>query len=136
MVNEQGELAIGSEDDLVAARTTIREIATEIGFGMTDTTRIVTAVSELARNIYLYADSGVMRWQTVTDGRKTTLEITFDDEGPGIPDVDTALQEGHSTSEGMGHGLSGTRKLMDEFEINSVVESGTTVTIRKHRLES
>lgn len=132
MATEQGELIISAEEDIVTARTTIRDIATELGFGMTDITRIVTAVSELARNIHQYATSGVMRWQTVTRNERTTLEIIFDDDGPGIPDVDTALEEGHTTSDGMGHGLSGTRTLMDEFEIESDVDRGTTVTIRKH----
>lgn len=134
MKNEQSELAITSEDDIVTARTTIREVGTDLGFGLTDVTRIVTASSELARNIFVYADSGSMRWQTVTDGDddEVTLEIVFEDDGPGISDIDRALEEGYSTSEGMGQGLSGARKLMDEFEIESTEERGTTVTIRKH----
>lgn len=129
---EEGTLRIGSEADIVTARTTIREVVTGLGFGLTDTTRIVTAVSELARNIYLYTDSGTMHWRTLSDGDRNFIEIVFDDDGPGIQDVERALNEGYSTSDGMGHGLSGTQKLMDEFDIETSAETGTTVTIRKY----
>lgn len=132
MPTEEGTLEITSETDIVTARTTIREIVSEFGFGLTDTTRIVTAVSELARNVYLYADTGTMRWHTVSDGDRRLVEIVFDDDGPGIPDLERVLQEGYSTSEGMGHGLSGAQTLMDEFDIETSAENGTTVTIRKY----
>lgn len=125
-------LKITSEADIVTARTTIREVITKLGFGITDTTRIVTAVSELARNIYLYADSGTMRWNTHAGNGRQHIEIVFDDEGPGIQDVEKALEEGYSTSDGMGHGLSGAQTLMDEFDIETAPGNGTTVTIRKY----
>ena len=125
-------LEIAFEEDIVNARTTIRETAAELGFGLTDTTRIVTAVSELARNIILYADTGSMAWETGTAGDSTYLEIVFADNGPGIQDVDRALEEGYSTARGMGHGLPGARTLMDEFEVETSAEGGTTVTIRKY----
>lgn len=129
---EEGTLRITSETDIVTARTTMREVVTELGFGLTDTTRIVTAVSELARNVFLYAGTGEMRWRTGDDGNRQWVEIVFDDDGPGIPDLERALGEGYSTSKGMGHGLSGTQKLMDEFEIESDPETGTCVTVRKY----
>lgn len=132
MVTEEGTFTITTETDIVTARTTIREVATDVGFGLTDTTRIVTAVSELARNVYLYADSGTMHWRTDTNRDRQLIEIVFDDDGPGIADVERALEEGYSTANGMGHGLSGTQKLMDEFEIETNAETGTTVTVRKY----
>lgn len=132
MGDEEGELRIESEHEIVTARTTIRETATELGFGLTDTTRIVTAVSELARNIHLYAGSGTVEWGVVTKEGDKSFELVFVDDGPGIEDVERALEAGHSTSDGMGRGLSGTRELMDEFEIDSEVGAGTTVTIRKY----
>ena len=131
-MTEEGSLEISSETDIVTARTTVREVVTDVGFGMTDITRIVTAVSELARNVYVYADTGTMRWCVRSDGSRRLVEIVFDDDGPGIQNVDRALEEGYSTSEGMGHGLSGAQKLMDEFEIETSPENGTTVTIRKY----
>lgn len=131
-MTEEGTLDITSETDIVTARTTVREVVTDNGFGVTDTTRIVTAVSELARNVYVYADTGTMHWRIDSDGDRRLIEIVFDDEGPGIQDVESALEEGYSTSDGMGHGLSGTQKLMDEFEIETSPENGTTVTIRKY----
>ncbi|WP_338729887.1 anti-sigma regulatory factor [Haladaptatus sp. DJG-WS-42] len=133
MTTEKGSLEIASEADIVTARTTIREVVTTIEFGLTDTTRIVTAVSELARNVFLYAETGTMRWHTGIDGTRRFVEIAFDDDGPGISDVDRALDEGYTTSGGMGHGLSGTQKLMDEFDIETSAENGTTITIRKYR---
>lgn len=132
MGETQGKIQIESEADIVNARTTVRQTASDLGFGLTDTTRIVTAVSELARNIYLYADSGTVRWQVHENVGNSKLELVFEDDGPGIPDIDQALEEGYTTSNGMGRGLSGSRKLMDEFDIESEDEAGTTVTICKY----
>lgn len=129
---EEGSFEIASEADIVTARTTMREVVSALGFGLTDTTRIVTAVSELARNVHLYADRGSMRWQTRSDRDRRSLEIVFEDDGPGIEDVARALEEGYSTSQGMGHGLSGVRKLMDEFDIESSDTDGTTITVQKY----
>lgn len=129
---EEGTLSISSESDIVTARTTIREVVTDLGFGLTDTTRIVTAVSELARNVYLYAEEGEMHWAVSREGDRDMIEIVFADDGPGIDDLDRALDQGYSTSEGMGFGLSGTQKLMDVFDIESSADRGTTVTIGKY----
>lgn len=132
MTTQADTLQIATEEDIVTARTTIRRTVTELGFGLTDTTRIVTAVSELARNIILYADTGTMTWDTTTTRGRTVIEITFEDDGPGIQDLERALEEGYSTGQGMGHGLSGVQTLMDEFDIETSADTGTTVTIQKY----
>ncbi len=128
--SDSGAVYIRSEDDILRARQAIRSVAEEMEFRLTDVTRIVTAVSELARNIHLYADEGEMRWVTLRESRRAGLEVVFDDDGPGIDNVEAALQGNHSTSDGMGRGLTGTRKLVDEFDIETD-DSGTTITIRK-----
>jgi serine/threonine-protein kinase RsbT len=128
-----GELPIQSESDIVIARRTIREFATQVGFGQTDVTRIVTAASELARNVFRYAGEGMMRWRSIQTNSRTGIELQFVDHGPGIQDIDLAMQEGYSTSRGLGMGLPGAKRLMDDLEIQSVVGQGTTATLRKWR---
>ncbi len=127
----QGEFRIESEGDIVTARRLVRNAATALGFGITDVTRIVTAVSELTRNIYQYAGAGVMRWRSLTGNGGLGLELTFEDNGPGIPDVSQAMESGFSTSKGLGLGLPGARRLMDEMTVESEVRKGTTVRVRK-----
>lgn len=127
----QGEFRIGSEGDIVTARRLVRNAATTLGFGITDVTRIVTAASELTRNIYHYAGAGVMRWRSLAGNSRVGLELTFEDNGPGIPDVAEAMEPGFSTSKGLGLGLPGAKRLMDEMTIQSEVGKGTTVQIRK-----
>jgi serine/threonine-protein kinase RsbT len=127
----QGEFRIESENDIVMARKVVRNAAMALGFGITDVTRIVTAASELTRNIYVYAKSGIMRWRTVYRNADAGLELTFEDNGPGIPDVDKAMEAGFSTGSGLGMGLPGSKRLMDEMTIESSVGDGTTVTVRK-----
>ena len=127
----QGEFRIESEGNIVMARKLVRDAATGLGFGLTDVTRIVTAASELTRNIYHYAQCGVMRWRRLNGDTRTGLELIFEDHGPGIPDVAKAMEPGYSTGNGMGLGLSGSKRLMDEMQIHSVVGQGTTVTVRK-----
>jgi serine/threonine-protein kinase RsbT len=131
----QGEVAIASELDIVSARKAVREAAVDLGFGVTDVTRIVTAASELARNTFLYAGSGRMRWRRLSNGGKAAIELVFEDSGPGISDVASVMQEGYTSSGGLGMGLPGTRRLMDEMEISSEPGKGTTVTVRKWRRE-
>ncbi len=128
---DQGEFQIGSEGDIVMARRLVRNAAAALGFGLTDVTRIVTAASELIRNIYQYAGSGTMRWRPLADGGLSGLELTFEDHGPGIPDVAQAMQSGFSTSKGLGLGLPGAKKLMDEMRIESQVGRGTMVRVCK-----
>jgi serine/threonine-protein kinase RsbT len=132
-LQEQGEIEIKAEPDIAIARRAVRDIATKLGFGITETARIVTAASELGRNVHKYAGNGVMRWRALNNGDATGLELRFEDHGPGIPDVCEALREGHSTGGGLGMGLPGAKRLMDEMEIHSSVGEGTTVTVRKWR---
>ena len=127
----QGEFHIESESDIVTARRLVRNAATALGFGITDVTRIVTAASELTRNIYQYAGAGMMSWRPLTEDVKVGLQLTFEDSGPGIPDVKKAMEPGFSTSKGFGLGLPGAKRLMDEMTIQSEVGKGTKVQIRK-----
>jgi serine/threonine-protein kinase RsbT len=129
----QREMPIRSESDIVTTRRTVREVAQGLGFGITDVTRIVTATSELARNVVLYAGSGVIRWRELGVSGKIGVELTLEDNGPGIANIEQAMQEGYTTSGGLGLGLPGTKRLMDEFEIASEVGKGTRVTVRKWR---
>ncbi len=136
MVAKEGythEVPIACESDIVAARRAARDVATRLGFGITDVTRIITAAAELARNVFRYAGSGTMYWRELDAGDKVGLELVFEDHGPGIPDVEQALQEGYSTSKGLGMGLPGSKRLMDEMEIHSRVDQGTVVIVRKWR---
>ncbi len=132
MVNETSqEVLIVDESHIVTVRKTIRDAATRLGFGLTDVTRIVTAGSELARNVFHYAGSGVMRWNEMETGDKIGIQLVFEDHGPGIANIEQAMEPGYTTSGGLGMGLPGTRRLMDEMEIQSQVGVGTTVTVRK-----
>jgi serine/threonine-protein kinase RsbT len=127
----QGEFRIGSEGDIVMARRAVRNAATALGFGITDVTRIVTAASELTRNIYQYAGSGVMRWRCLSQDARVGLELIFEDSGPGIADVTKAMEAGFTTGKGLGMGLPGAKRLMDEMTVHSLPDKGTTVEVRK-----
>ena len=127
----QGEFRITSENDIVMARKVVRDAATTLGFGLTDVTRIVTAASELTRNIYVHAKSGVMRWRFLKSESKVGLELTFEDSGLGIPNVAKAMEAGYSTGNGLGMGLPGAKRLTDEMTVHSEVGKGTTVVVRK-----
>ncbi len=131
MMTETGTLAIDSEDDILRARQRAREVAEDLGFRRTDVTRIVTAVSELSRNVYLYAGRGEMRWRALERHGRSGLELQFVDQGPGIEDVEAVLAGEYSTSEGMGRGVTGTKQLVDEIDIETELGEGTTVTIIK-----
>lgn len=124
-------LPITSESDIVACRKVIRDLTTQLGFGMTDVTRIVTSVSELARNVYVHAKVGEMRWNSMRSSGKIGIEIIFEDKGPGIEDINQALEPGFSTAKSMGMGLPGVKKLMDEIEIISTGGNGTLVRVKK-----
>jgi serine/threonine-protein kinase RsbT len=126
-----GELAIKAEHDIVVARRTIRQAAGQLGFSETDVTRIVTAASEIARNTYKYAREGVMRWRSIQANGRRGIELEFVDQGPGIPDISLALRDGYSSSKGMGMGLPGAKRLMDDLQIESTVGKGTSITLKK-----
>jgi serine/threonine-protein kinase RsbT len=134
MVLSQGldsAVAIKSEDDIVVARKAVRDAAESLGFGITDVTRIVTAASALARNVFLHAGSGIMQWLKLNAGGATGIELKFEDNGPGIADIKQAMAAGRSHRSGLGGGLLGVQRLMDEMEINSQVGKGTIVIVRK-----
>lgn len=125
------EVGIKGSEDVILARQAAREMAKDLGFGLADQTRITTAVSELSRNIYTYAGTGRVVVKALSQSDKKGIEIIAEDRGPGIPDIELAMQDGYSTNKGLGQGLPGTKRLMDEFGIKSEVGIGTTVTIRK-----
>ena len=122
---------ITEENDIVEVRKAIRDAIVKTGFGITDVTRIVTAASELARNIYRYAGSGYMDLYQLNSADVVGIELAFIDNGPGIEDVGKAMEQGYTTGGGLGMGLPGAKRLMDEMEIQSEPGKGTSVTIRK-----
>ncbi|HWQ20957.1 MAG TPA: anti-sigma regulatory factor [Methanotrichaceae archaeon] len=128
---KHGVVKIQAEGDIVMVRKTVRNVTTQMGFGITDVTRVVTAASELARNIFRYAGSGAMEWQILNIKGKAGIELSFIDLGPGIPDISLAMQEGYTTSGGLGMGLPGSKRLVDELDVQSELGKGTIVTIRK-----
>lgn len=127
------EVALLSESDIVTVRQTVREAATRLGFGVTDVARITTAASELARNVFLYAGTGLVRCRTVNRYDHVGIELVVEDHGPGIADLDRAMTPGHSSGNGLGLGLPGTKRLMDEMEIETEVGKGTKITLKKWR---
>lgn len=124
-------ISINNDLDIVSARVEGRNMARLLGFGVIDQARIATAISELARNIVLYAEKGDVLLEPVEDGLRRGIQIMCSDEGPGISDLELVMQDGYSSQHGLGMGLPGTRRLMDEFEIESKVNVGTTVIVRK-----
>lgn len=124
---------IRSDLDIVIARTMARDLAKSLGFGAIDQARIATAVSELARNIFLYAGTGTVTIRAIERTSRKGMEIICEDRGPGIADVNMVMQDGYSTSRGMGMGLPGAKRLMDEFDIRSQEGMGTTIVCRKWR---
>jgi serine/threonine-protein kinase RsbT len=130
-VLEETRVAVVTDADIVAARMHGRALATRLGFRATDATLIATAISELARNILLYAKTGEIAISTIERGERKGLVVMAQDEGPGITDTAHAMEDGFSTSGRLGLGLPGVRRLMDEFELRSNGGRGTTVTVKK-----
>jgi serine/threonine-protein kinase RsbT len=125
-------LVVATDGDIVIARQSGRDLADKLGCSSTDATLIATAISEIARNIVSYAGGGEVEISVVDDGNgHRGIEVVARDEGPGIEHLDRAMQDGYTTGRGLGLGLPGARRLMDEFEIESKVGSGTTVVMRK-----
>ena len=122
---------IKADTDIVAARQQGRELATELGFVSTDATLLATAISELARNIVCYAKYGEIVIALVQSGARVGITVVARDKGPGIANISLAMQDGFSTSGGLGLGLPGVKRLMDEFHLVSDANAGTTVTIKK-----
>jgi serine/threonine-protein kinase RsbT len=122
---------IATDDDIVTARQEGRRLSSELGFTSTDLTLIATAISEVARNIRLYAGRGDVRLRLVREGSREGISVVARDKGPGIEDVELAMRDGYSSRGSSGLGLPGARRLMDEFEIRSKPGNGVTVTMKK-----
>jgi serine/threonine-protein kinase RsbT len=126
-----GELPLKNEHDIVLGRQTVRRLAQERSFSLVDQTKLVTAASELARNALIYGGGGTLKWEVLKDGTKGGVRLTFQDAGPGISNLELALTDGWSSGTGMGLGLTGARRLVNEFDIQSTVGSGTRVTVTR-----
>ena len=127
----EARVAINREPDIVVARQQGRDLAAALGFSLGDLALIATAISEITRNVIAYATRGEMTVRVVRHGTRRGLEVVVQDEGPGIVDLQRAMQDGYSTGGGLGLGLPGARRLMDEFDIDSQVGRGTRVVMRK-----
>ena len=131
MTDLSGSLPIRIEQDVVLARQIARQVAVACKLSLINQTKLVTAASELARNAVIYGGGGEMTWDVVDNGLRRGLRLVFSDNGPGIPDVAQALTDGWSSGTGMGLGLSGSRRLVDVFELESAPGNGTRVTLVK-----
>ena len=129
-------IAIAADVDLVSARAEARAIALRLGFTKTDATLIATALSEIARNILVHAERGEIVLEAIEEQGRQGLRIVSSDDGPGIRDLETALREGGSGRGGLGLGIPGARRLMDEFDVASGLDGGTTVSMTKWRIRS
>lgn len=124
-------MTIVREVDVIPFRNRVKEFATKIGMGLVNQTKLITSASELARNMLKYANGGNVTLEVVSRGRENGIRLVFKDEGPGIADVDLAMKDGYSTTKSLGLGLPGTKRLVSDFKLESVVGKGTTVTIIK-----
>ena len=124
-------IEIRASEDVVRVRQSVRTMATKLGLGLVDQTKIVTAASEIARNTLDYGGGGTVVIETVATGIRAGLRLVFEDRGPGIPDVEKALTDGYTTGNGLGLGLSGAKRLCNEFDIWSEPGQGTRITLTK-----
>jgi serine/threonine-protein kinase RsbT len=129
--SSSGELPLTNEHDIVLGRQSVRRMTQQQGFSLVDQTKMVTAASELARNTLIYGGGGVLKWALLSEGARRGVRLTFEDHGPGIPNMELALTDGWSSGHGLGLGLTGTRRLVNEFEIESTVGVGTRVVITR-----
>lgn len=126
-----GVMPLRNEQDIVLGRQHVRRLAQQLKFSLVDQTKMVTAASELARNTVVYGGGGQVRWELLTQGIRQGLRLHFEDQGPGIPDVQQAMTDGWTSGGGLGMGLSGSKRLVDEFEIRTAPGEGTCVTITR-----
>jgi serine/threonine-protein kinase RsbT len=124
-------ITVTSDQDVVRVRQLVRSEAVAVKLSLVDQTKLVTAASELARNTLVYGGGGTVEVARVDNGRRSGIRIVFTDHGPGIVDVDLALTDGYTTGGGLGLGLSGARRLVDEFDIDTAVGQGTSITVTK-----
>jgi serine/threonine-protein kinase RsbT len=134
VIRKHSELPVKAQEDVVLVRQAVRSSAVEMGMSLVDQTKIVTAASELARNTFVYGGGGVARIEIVEDTGRRGLRLTFEDHGPGIPDIQRAMQDGFTSGGGLGLGLGGAKRLSNEFEINSRPGEGTRVTITRWKV--
>lgn len=130
-VSRTDSLEIRTSTDVVLVRQAVRKWTTELGLSLVDQTKLITAASELARNTIDYGGGGTVRLDAVTQGMRQGLRLTFEDQGPGIADIELALTDGYTTGQGLGLGLSGSKRLVNEFEIDSRVGEGTRIVITR-----
>lgn len=131
LIENREAVPIVADDDIVRVRQRVRDWAVTIGFSLVDQTKLVTAASELARNTLVYGQGGTVLLESVTNDTRRGLRLTFEDHGPGIPDIEKALTAGFTTGSGLGLGLSGAKRLSHDFEIMSTPGQGTRVTIAR-----
>ena len=124
-------MALHSQEDVVFVRQAVRKWAVEAGFSLVDQTKIVTAASELGRNTVIYGGGGTARLERIMEGSRTGIRLTFEDQGPGIPDIELAMKDGFTSGQGLGLGLSGAKRLSNDFHIFSRAGEGTRVTITR-----
>nr|WP_312415801.1 anti-sigma regulatory factor [Comamonas sp.] len=127
----QGSVPLRSEADIVASRQMVRKLAVQLKFSLVDQTKMITAASELSRNTVVYGGGGDMEWELLADGLRQGLRLRFRDQGPGIPDLGLALKDGWTSGNGMGLGLSGSKRLVHDFELESTVGVGTCVSVTR-----
>ena len=127
----RGELPLSSDHDVVLARQAVRRMTQQLAFSLVDQTKMVTATSELARNALIHGGGGTLNWEMVTNGVRSGLRLTFLDHGPGIANLELALTDGWSSGNGLGMGLTGARRLVNEFDIDSKLGVGTRVTVTR-----
>jgi serine/threonine-protein kinase RsbT len=131
LVERDETLGIGSESDIVVVRQTARAWSAEAGFSLVEQTKMVTAASELARNVLVHGGGGQVRLEAVANGSRRGLRMEFTDQGPGIADVAQALRDGYTSGTGLGLGLGGAKRLVNEFSLESTVGAGTRVVITR-----
>lgn len=131
MAEVEGKLDIRTSEDVVRVRQAVRALAIRVGLSLVDQTKVVTAASELARNTIDYGGGGAVTMERVTNGPKSGVRLIFEDQGPGIPDIDLALKDGYTTGGGLGLGLSGAKRLSSDFSLDSKPGQGTRVTITR-----
>lgn len=130
-VTKSETYSVRSDHEIVLARQAVRKLSQELGFSLVDQTKMVTAASELARNAVIYGGGGSMLTECHLDGARKGLRLTFVDEGPGIPNLELAMMDGWTSGQGLGMGLSGAKRLVNEFEIDSQPGQGTRITITR-----
>lgn len=130
-VEQKGVVPLRSEADIVASRQAVRQLVVALKFSLVDQTKMITAASELSRNTLVHGGGGQMSWELVENGVRRGLRLRFEDQGPGIPDVDQAMADGWTSGSGMGLGLPGSKRLVHDFDIRSAPGAGTCVTITR-----